>query len=118
MTLAGLIGIPVNAGAWAAHENLVTFSSPVALPGVTLAPGTYLFRSPSGFSSNIVQVLRKDKNRPMTSYFMGMTQPVERTIFEPAVLVSLGEVAPGQATPIKAWFPDGERVGHAFIYTR
>ena len=117
-TLAGLIAIPSVAGAWAAHENFITFSSPIALPGVTLAPGTYLFRSPSGMGSNVVQVLRRDKGRPMTSYFMGMTQPVARTMGDSRNLVSLGEAVPGQPTPIKAWFPNGERVGHGFIYKR
>jgi len=117
-TLAGLLAIPTIAGAWATHENFITFSAPVALPGVTLAPGTYLFRSPSDTSRSVVQVLRQEKGRPMTSYFMGMTQPVERTNVDPRSLVSLGEAVQGQPTPINAWFPNGERRGHAFIYTR
>ena len=118
MTLGGLAAIPAIASAWAAPENFITFSAPVSLPGVTLAAGTYLFRSPTGMSGNVVQVLRRDQNRPMTSYFMGMTQLVERTTLERGSLVSLGEVVPGQPTPIKAWFPNGERVGHEFIYKR
>ena len=117
-TLAGLIAIPSIADAWATHDNFITFSAPVALPGVTLAPGTYLFRSPSEMSSNVVQVLRRDKGRPMVSYFMGMTQPVERTNSDPRSLVSLGEAVSGQPTPIKAWFPNGERLGHSFVYSR
>ena len=117
-TLAGAIAIPSIAGASATHENPITFSAPVALPGVTLAPGTYLFRSPSEMSSNVVQVLRQDKGRPMVSYYMGITQPVERTNSDPRSLVSLGEAVSGQPTPIKAWFPNGERFGHAFMYSR
>ena len=117
-TLAGLIAIPSIADAWATHDNFITFSAPVALPGVTLAPGTYLFRSPSEMSSNVVQVLRRDKGRPMVSYFMAMTQPVERTNSDPRSLVSLGEAVSGQPTPIKAWFPNGERFGHSFVYPR
>src|SRR5215510_15704378 len=87
-TLAGPIAIPSVAGAWGTHENLVTFSAPVALPGVTLAPGTYLFRSPSEMSSSVVQVLRHDKGRPMTSYYMGQTQPIERPNTDPRSLAS------------------------------
>ena len=117
-TLAGLIAIPSIADAWGTHENFVTFSAPVALPGVTLAPGTYLFRSPSEMSSSVVQVLRHDKGRPMTSYYMGQTQPIERTNSDPRSLVSLGEALSGQPTPIKAWFPNGERIGHSFVYSR
>ena len=117
-TLSGLMALPSIADAWATHENFVTFSAPVALPGVTLAPGTYLFRSASDTANGVVQVLRRDKGRPMTSYFMGMTQPVERTTSDRRNLVSLGEAVSGQPTPIKAWFPDGERLGHSFIYSR
>ncbi len=117
-TLAALIAIPSNVGASATHENFVTFSAPVALPGVTLAPGTYLFRSPTEMSSNVVQVLRPDKGRRMISYYMGITQSVERANSDPRSLVSLGEALSGQPTPIKAWFPNGERLGHAFVYSR
>lgn len=117
-TLAGLMAIPSIADAWGTHENIVTFSAPVSLPGVTLAPGTYLFRSPSEMNSSVVQVLRQDKGRPLVSYYMGMTQPIERTNSDPRSLVSLGEAVSGQPTPVKAWFPNGERLGHSFVYSR
>src|SRR5262245_48550442 len=118
VTLAGLVAIPSIADARGRHENVVTFSAPAAVPGVSFAPRTYLFRSPSDTSSNVVQVLRRDKGRPMISYFMGMTQPIERTNSDPRSLVSLGEAVSGQPTPIKAWFPNGDRIGHSFVYLR
>ena len=70
--LGGLM--TASAQAWNTDTNYVTFSAPVALPGVTLAAGTYVFRSPSELDKNIVQVL----NRTQTvSYFMGFTAPVD-----------------------------------------
>jgi hypothetical protein len=109
--------IAVSASAFSTQETYLTFSGPVALPGVTLSPGTYLFRSPTAQDRNVVQVLRRDKGR-LTPYFMGMTQPVERPTLNGGSLVSLGEAAPGRPTPIKAWFPIDSRMGHAFIYER
>jgi len=104
-----------SAQAWNSDTNYVTFSAPVALPGVTLAAGTYVFRSPTELDKNVVQVM----NRTQTvSYFMGFTTPVDRPLGQPDRMVTLGEAAPGQATPIKAWFPLGQRDGHAFKYDR
>ncbi len=110
--------IAASAHAWSTDTNYLTFNVPVALPGVTLSPGTYTFRLPTETNRDIVQVLKRDKSGRLTSYFMGMTQPVERTNLQQGSMVSLGEAAPGQAPPIKAWFPLGERDGHAFIYKR
>jgi hypothetical protein len=49
---------------------------------------------------------------------MGMTQPVERPNRDFDRAVTLGEALPGQAPPIRAWFPVGHRDGHRFIYAR
>ena len=97
------------------HTNYVTFSAPIALPGVTLPAGTYLFRTPSETDKNIVQVLNRAGNR---SYYMGITRPTQRPRPGTALLVILGEAPVGQVRPIQTWFPIGERDGHSFIYER
>ena len=108
--------IAASAHAWdTQHTNYLTFSGPVALPGVTLTPGTYLFRSPIPTNRDIVQVLNRNGSR---AYFMGMTQPVSRTPQQRGRMVIVGEAAPGLAPPIKAWFPIGQDDGHAFVYDR
>ena len=108
--------IAASAHAWGPGQtNYLTFSGAVALPGVTLAPGTYIFRLPSETDRNIVQVLSRDSSRV---YYMGMTQPVERPNRDFDRAVTLGEALPGQAPPIRAWFPVGHRDGHRFIYAR
>jgi len=104
-----------SAQAWITDTTYVTFSAPVALPGVTLPAGTYVFQSPSELDKNIVQILNRKGSK---SYFMGLTVPVERPRGENGVVVTLGEAAPGQATPVKAWFPLGQRDGHLFVYHR
>jgi hypothetical protein len=95
--------------------NFWTFNAPVALARVTLPAGTYLFRTPSELDKNIVQVLNRAGNK---SYYMGITNPVLRSRSGTALLVTMGEARTGQAQPIEAWFPIGERDGHSFIYER
>jgi len=97
------------------NTNFLTFSTPIGLPGVTLPAGTYLFRTPSDLDPNIVQVLNRFGTK---SYYMGVTRPVQRPRPGTALLVTVGEAAAGQARPIQAWFPIGERDGHSFIYER
>jgi hypothetical protein len=50
------------------------------------------------------------------SYYMGITRPVSRPRAGTELLVTMGEAPGRQVPPIQAWFPLGEREGHAFIY--
>ena len=112
-----VIGVLVAASAyaWTSDINYLTFSGPVALPGVTLPAGTYTFRMPSDSDRNVVQVMNRAQSK---SYYMGITRPVSRPRAGTDLLVTVGEAPAGQAPPIQAWFPLGERDGHAFIYER
>ena len=99
------------------HTNYLTFSRAVALPGVELAAGTYIFETPTNSMSNsIVRVSSQDRRKVfLTTY----TRQVERPKNDKGkLLVTLGEAAPGSAPPVSAWFPIGESVGHEFIYDR
>ena len=112
-----VLGVLVAASAHALTNdtNYVTFSGPIALPGVTLPAGTYVFRTPSDFDKNIVQVMNRAET---TSYYMGITRPVSRPRRGTELLVTVGEAAARQVPPIQAWFPLGQTQGHAFIYDR
>ena len=99
----------------APHTNSITFSRGVALPGVELAAGTYIFETPTNSMANsIVRVSSQDRRKVfLTAY----TRQVERPKNDKGkVLVTLGEPAPGSVPPVSAWFPIGESVGHEFIY--
>ena len=111
------IGVLAAASAYALTNdtNYVTFSGPIALPGVTLPAGTYTFRTPSDFDKNIVQVMNRDETK---SYYMGITRPVSRPRGGTQLLVTVGEASARQAPPIQAWYPLGQVAGHAFIYNR
>jgi hypothetical protein len=92
----------------------LTFSGPVALPGVSLPAGTYMFEQPVQEAPDVVQVRTRDRKR---IYYLGFTMRVDRPSGLPANrLVTMGEAPAGQPPPIKAWFPAGYQRGYEFIY--
>jgi hypothetical protein len=96
------------------HTNRLVFGGPVRLPGITLPAGAYLFERVEPVNRDVVVVRSDDRSKV---YFMAMTRPAQRPEGLAADrLVTFGEVERGGVPPIAAWYPDGERVGHAFIY--
>jgi ABC-type Fe3+ transport system permease subunit len=104
-----------SAHGWNARRTTqLTFSGPVALPGVTLAAGTYIFERASEETSNVVQVLSRDRS---TVYLMAMTLRTKRPAGMSADrFLTFAEAPAGAPVPITAWYPRGEAWGHAFIY--
>jgi hypothetical protein len=107
---------PISAGSVANKTMRVTFSQPVRLPGVGLAPGTYIFEVPDPERAwEVVQVLSRDRSQV---YFMGFTRIVNRPHSLPRdQVVSIGETQTGVPAPIDIWYPDGQSTGHQFIYS-
>ena len=97
------------------HTNILTFSRPMALPGVTLGSGTYIFElADPNASHDVVRVWSGNRKQ---LYYTGFTTRVARPrTMSPDGAVLIGEVGPGQPVPIMAWFPIGERDGHQFKY--
>jgi hypothetical protein len=97
------------------HTSYITFSRGVALPGVELAAGTYIFETPTNSMSNsVVRVSSRDRKKV---YLTAFTRQVSRPNADRGkVLITLGEAAPGALPPVSVWFPIGESVGHEFIY--
>jgi hypothetical protein len=91
------------------------FSGSVALPGVTLNAGEYVFELVNPDTTrNVVQVRNRERTQV---YLTAITFPVRRpaAAASPAT-VTLGEAPRGSARPIKVWFPAGETTGYEFIY--
>jgi len=120
-SFCAVLGLTAGAGSLhagpLARTTYLTFNSPVALPGVTLAAGTYAFEFAEPLGANTVVAVR---NRARTEhYYMGLTLRVDR----PAGLaregaVSFGEARRGEARPIVAWYPPDSADGMKFIYRR
>jgi hypothetical protein len=93
-----------------AQEHHLTFSGPVALPGVSLAPGTYIFRRPA---SNVLLVT----NSRRQPYAMLSTVSASRTSSSDRYEVVLGApLTDGSPRRIEAWFAPGESTGQQLIY--
>jgi hypothetical protein len=99
------------------HTNYITFSRAVALPGVELAAGTYIFETPTNAMSNsVVRVSSRDRK---TVYLTAFTRDVRRPKGDQGkLLIKLGEAQAGAVPPVAVWFPIGAQTGHEFIYTR
>jgi hypothetical protein len=100
-----------------ASDFFLTFSDSVAVPGVSLAAGTYLFRFPST-GAKVIQVLKADRSH---EYAMFLTIPVEnvdRTLSTDAHEVTWREHRADAPPAIKAWFPPGRTTGYEFLYPR
>jgi hypothetical protein len=114
-----LIGIAARpskaANAWAnsEHREYLTFSAPIALPGVVLAAGTYVFELPTESAHQIVRVSSKDGKQ---IYFTRYTREVRRPNKGAVPHVTFGEAAPNAARPVNTWFPQGQESGRQFIY--
>jgi hypothetical protein len=94
------------------HENRLTFSRPVALPGVVLPAGSYTFDVASDTALNVVVVRNRTK-----VFYMGFTNQVLRPTWMPSGgLVMVGEAPANEAPPITAWYEIGRSIGHEFRY--
>jgi hypothetical protein len=104
-----------KADAWDKKTEL-TFSAPVELPGIVLAPGTYVFKlldSPS--SRDIVQVFSKDGSK---LYATILAIPDYRPTPASKTIVRFDERPTGTPEAIKEWFYPGDEYGQEFVYPR
>jgi hypothetical protein len=97
-------------------RTIFTFSGPVALPGVTLPAGQYVFRlADPSTSAKVVQVLNADGTKPYAMFF---TVPIERLEPDATPEVRFMETASGTPAAIRTWWYPGERTGYEFIYPK
>ena len=76
-------------------DHQLTFSGPVSLPGLALAPGTYIFRRPAG---NMLRVTNAT-NQP---YALLMTRPVNRSRSDRYEIVLGAPLADGSPRRIRS----------------
>lgn len=96
------------------HEKRITvaFSEAVAVPGATLAPGTYLFRMDTDQRGEIVHVSSVDGRTPHATFF---AVRVARQNPESYAVISFNETATPRLRQITSvWYPGGG--GYDFVY--
>lgn len=111
------IGAAVSTHAWSdpAKTTYVKFSRSVALPGVELTAGSYIFELADPASNHsLVRVLSRDRRHIYTQQFTLQVQRPKNVTDDHGI--TFGESPAGSAPPIKAWFPAGESTGHEFQY--
>ena len=114
LALVGLVAAaPGDASVDTERTTQLTFSKPIALPGVTLAAGTYVFERAAPLSA--IEVVRVSSRDRRSVYFMGFTQLVEkpRGMTSP---ITFGEAPAGSPIPVREWYPTGSSTGHRFLY--
>lgn len=103
----------LSAGTWAATTNL-KFSADVALPGMVLPAGEYIFELSDPFTGrSVVRVLNRQRSHSFAQLLTRRTSP-RSTALEGRV--TLGESRSGAPRPIVAWYPAGYSSGYEFIY--
>jgi hypothetical protein len=94
-----------------ASDYYLTFSAPIALPGVSLGPGTYVFRKEA---SGLLRVLNAGREQ---TFLLAFTAPIQRTAdmdkYEVRFIEPLAEGAPHR---IVAWFSPGSSIGQELLY--
>jgi hypothetical protein len=116
----GGMSAPVSGGARETTSELdrmtfVQFNRPVALPGVALGAGVYVFELPDPMgASGVVRVSSQDRRRVyLTTFTRIVDRPAAVTSDQP---ISFAEAPTHAPQPITTWWPKGESTGRQFIY--
>lgn len=98
------------------YQTYFTFNGPVALPGMTLPAGKYLFRLADPNSSRkVVSVLSADGKKTL-AMLHSIPNQLPRAPQNPEVRFM--EAPASAPQPIKAWWYAGSSIGYEFIYPR
>lgn len=93
-----------------------TFNQPVALPGVTLPAGTYMFRIANPETSrNVIQVANREGTE---SYAMLNTVQASRPDAPKDSEIRFLETAAGAPAAVGTYWYMGERTGYEFMYSK
>jgi hypothetical protein len=94
-----------------------TFNQPVELPGVTLPPGTYVFRFADATTGRkVMQVLAKDSSNKTYGLFLTIT--AQRPKASDDAELRFLENPAGQPAAVKTWWYPGNSIGREFIYPK
>jgi hypothetical protein len=116
---AAILAVAATASAEAVYSShrttYVTFRQGVALPGVELAAGTYVFELAAPEQhTNLVRVLSRDRKKIyLTQFTLQVQRPAK---LDPKRAISFHEGSRGASPSVNTWFPEHEDTGRQFIY--
>jgi len=112
-----VFGVASGANAFTSDKRtLFTFSQPVALPGVTLPAGTYMFRLADPTTSR--KVIQVTDQQGIQSYAMLLSMETRRNTPSADPEIRFLETPAGAPMPVSAWWYAGESLGYQFIYPK
>lgn len=97
------------------EKTFLTFSGAVEMPGVTLEPGTYVFKLADSPSRNVVQVWDKDEKRMLGHWTFVQA---ERPRVTSDTVVMFKETREGSTPAVQYWYFPGEKIGKEFLYPK
>jgi hypothetical protein len=97
------------------ERSFLTFSNSVEMPGVTLEPGTYVFKLADTLSRNVIQVWDKDEKHMIGHWTFVQA---ERPRVTEDTVVMFKETREGSTPAVQYWYFPGEKVGKEFIYPK
>ena len=119
--IGGALTPQANADEWN-RKTVITFSSPVEIPGVHLAgwgvlpAGTYVFKILDSKSDrHIVQIFSKDEK---TIYATILAIPNYRLKATDKTVMTFAERPAGEPEALRAWFYPGRNWGEEFVYPK
>ena len=93
-----------------------TFNAPVELPGVTLPPGSYVFRFVDATTGRkVMQVMDKGDNK---TYGLFLTITAQRPKASDDAELRFLETPEGKPAAVKTWWYPGNTIGREFIYPK
>ena len=96
-------------------KTVLTFRQSVELPGVTLAPGTYVFKVPDFNYRDVVQVFNADETKILATI---LAISNERQNGTDKTALRFGEGTRDLPEPLQTWFYPQDKIGKEFIYTK
>ena len=121
VTAVVLVAVAVVAGKVTAQQintndkTFMTFTGAVEMPGVTLQPGTYVFRLADSPTRNVVQVLDEGEKNILGQW--NFVQAERPRVTEETV-VMFKETREGATPAVQYWYFPGEKIGKEFIYPK
>ncbi len=102
----------VGAISGSATDHVLTFSAPVQIPGVALAPGAYVFRF---VAPSVVQVLNSDRSEV---YAMFHTIPASREEANDRYEMTFQRIGDDVPLRMVAWFLPDRSIGYEPVYAK
>jgi hypothetical protein len=92
-------------------DNFISFNAPIQVPGVGLAPGTYVFTI---LSPTVVRVTSEDRRTVYATFF---TSPVRRASATDDGQMTFRRQGNGAPPRISAWYLQNQLEGMAPLYS-